>query len=77
MSRNALRATAYVRIPAERVFEVGVQVERDRAPDETLDGAPAAQKGLHSETMVFQSAAVRRDPRLSDGFRRHPKTRAA
>ncbi len=27
MSRNALRATAYFRIPAERVFEVGVQVE--------------------------------------------------
>ena len=27
MSRNALRATAYFRIPAERVFEVGAQVE--------------------------------------------------
>ena len=27
MARNALRATAYFRIPAERVFEVGVQVE--------------------------------------------------
>lgn len=27
MSRNALRATTYFRIPADRVFEVGVQVE--------------------------------------------------
>jgi KUP system potassium uptake protein len=27
MSRNALRATAYFRIPADRVFEVGAQVE--------------------------------------------------
>jgi KUP system potassium uptake protein len=27
MSRNALRATAFFRIPAEQVFEVGTQVE--------------------------------------------------
>jgi KUP system potassium uptake protein len=27
MSRNALRATAFFKIPADQVFEVGAQVE--------------------------------------------------
>jgi len=27
MTRNALRATAFFRIPADQVFEVGVEVE--------------------------------------------------
>ena len=36
MARNAVRATAFFRLPPERVVELGVQVRRDLIDQATL-----------------------------------------